>query len=117
MKKIFRRIIRITFLAMLTGTLTIAIIILFPQQSFARKLSHNKFTVYSNDNVDDKIKTVLDNAMILVQKSELYDSNYKFNIILCYNSFYNRIDDKLLGEGRIATARLNNVLIKVKIDA
>ena len=116
MKKIFKKILKITCLAMSSGTLTIAIIILFPQESFAKKLSHNKFTVYANDNVDDKIKTVLDNAMILVQKSELYDSNYEYNIILCYNSFYNRIDDKLLGEGRIATARLNNVLIKAKID-
>jgi hypothetical protein len=54
--------------------------------------------------------------MNLVQKSELYDSNYKYNIILCHNSFYNKIDDKLLGFGPAARATLNNVIIKVRID-
>src|SRR5580765_1446121 len=100
MKKIFKRVLKITFLSILAGILTITIIILFPQQLFAKKISYKKFTVYSNDNVDDNIKTVLGNALILVQKSELYNSNYMFNIILCNNSFYNKIDDKLLEVGR-----------------
>jgi hypothetical protein len=59
---------------------------------------------------------VLDNALILVQKSELHDTNYEYNIILCNNSFYNKIDDKLLGVGRTARATLKNVIIKVRID-
>jgi len=116
MKKIFKRVLKITFMTILAGILTITIIILFPQQLFAKKINYKKFTVYSNDSIDDNIKTVLDNALILVQKSELYDSNYKFNIILCNNSFYNKIDDKLLGIGRTARATLNNVIIKVRID-
>lgn len=116
MKKIFKRVFKITFLATLAGILTIAFIILFPQQLFAKKISYEKFTVYSNDKVDDNIKTVLGNALILVQKSELYDSNYDYNIVLCNNSFYNKIDDKLLGVGRTARATLKNVIIKVRID-
>ena len=116
MKKIFKRILKITFLAILTGILTIAVIILFPQQLFAKKLSYKEFTVYSNGKADDNIKTVLDNALILVQRSELYDPNYKYNIILCNNSFYNKIDDKVLGVGPSARSRLKNVLIKIRID-
>jgi hypothetical protein len=54
--------------------------------------------------------------MNLVQKSELYDSIYKYNIILCHNSFYNKIGDRLLEIGPAARATLNNVIIKVKID-
>jgi len=116
MKKIVKRIFKITLLTFLTTILTIGIIILFPQQLFAKKISYKKFTVYSNDNVDDNIKTVLDNALILVRRSELYDPNYSYNIILCNNSFYNKIDDKLLGTGPTARATSNNVIIKVKID-
>jgi len=116
MKKVLKRVLKITFLAVLTGILTIAVILLFPQQLFAKKISYEKFTVYSNAKIDDNIKTVLDNALILVQKSELHDTNYKYNIILCNNSFYNKIDDKLLGVGRTARATLKNVIIKVRID-
>ena len=117
MKKTFKRILKITFLSVLTGALTITAIILFPQQLFAKKLSYKKFTVYSNDKVDDNIKAVLDNALTLVQKSELYDPDFNYNIILCYNSFYNKIDDKVLGVGPTARARFKNVVIKVRIDA
>jgi hypothetical protein len=116
MKKIFKRTLKITFLATLTGVLTIVAIILFPQHLFAKKLSYKKFTVYSNDNIDNNIKPVLDSAFILVQRSELYDSTYNYNIILCNNSFYNKIDDKFLGAGPSARARLKNVIIKVRID-
>ena len=116
MKKIIKRIFKIALLILLTGVLTIVLIILFPQPLFAKKMNYKKFTVYSNNKIDNSIKAVLDNAINLVEKSELYDSNYKYNIILCNNSFYNKIDDKLLGVGRTARATLNNVIIKVRID-
>jgi hypothetical protein len=58
----------------------------------------------------------LDNAMNLVKKSEINDSDYKYNIILCFHSFYNNIDDKLFGEGPAARARLNDVIIKIRVD-
>ena len=116
MRKIFRSVIKMTFLTILTGILTIAIVILFPQRLFAHKLNYKEFTVYSNNKIDGDIKPVLDNALILVQKSELYDSNYRYNIVLCYNSFYNKIDNKILGTGPAARARLHNVIIKARID-
>lgn len=116
MKKIFNRIFKITLLAFLTAIVTIAIIILFPQRLFANKMHYKEFTVCSNDKIDDNIKIVLDNAMNLVRKSELYDSKYSYNIILGNNSFYNKIDDAFLGVGPTARATLNNVVIKVRID-
>lgn len=115
-KKIFKRIFKITLLTFFAGIFTIASIILFPQLLFANKIKYKEFTVYSNDKIDESIIIVLDKVMNLVQKSELYDSMYKYNIIFCYNSFYNKIDDKLLGIGRTARATLNNVIIKVRID-
>jgi hypothetical protein len=116
MKKIIKRIFKITLLTLLAGVLTIVVVILFPQPLFANKMSYKKFTVYSNDKIDNSIKTVLDNAMNLVQKSELYDSSCNYNIILCHNTFYNKIDDRLLGIGPAARSRLNDVIIKVRID-
>lgn len=117
MKKIFRRFFKITLLILTSGVLTIIAIILFPQPLFANKMNYKKFTVYSNNEINTGIRTVLDNVTDIVEKSELYDSDYKYNIILCNNSFYNKIDDKLLGIGRTARATLNNVIIKVRIDA
>jgi hypothetical protein len=116
MKKIFKRFLKITLMAIITGILTVTVIILFPQQLFAKKISYKTFTVYSNHYVDDSIKTVLDNALTLIQKSELYDSAYEYNIILCNHSLYNKIDEKLLGAGRTARTTLKNVIIKVRID-
>jgi len=37
MKKVLKRVLKITFLAVLAGILTIAVILLFPQQLFAKK--------------------------------------------------------------------------------
>jgi len=117
MKKLFKRVLKITSLTILTGILTIAIVILFPQRLFAKKISYKEFTVYSNNKIEDNIKTVLDSSLVLIQRSELYDPAYKYNIILCNNSFYNKIDNKILGSGPAARARLHNVIIKVRIDA
>src|SRR6185436_5923671 len=115
MKKIFRRTFKIILLTFFTGALTITLILVFPQRLFANKIKYKEFTVCSNDKIDDNIKIVLDKAMDLVQQSELYDPGYKYNIILCHNTFYNKIDD-LLGIGPAARARLNNVIVKVRID-
>jgi len=117
MKKIFKRVFKIILLAFFAGILAIVVIILFPQQLFAYKIEYKEFTVCSNDKIDDKIKILLDNAMHLVQKSELYDPSHKYNIILCHNTFYNKIDNRLLGIGPAARATFNkNVVIKVRID-
>jgi hypothetical protein len=116
MNKKFRRIFKRTLLTLLIIISAFAAIILFPQLLFANKMKYKKFNVCSNDKISYDIKIVLDNAMNLVQKSELYDSSYKYNIMLCHNSFYNKIDDRLLGIGPAARARLNNVIIKVRID-
>ncbi len=116
MNNIFRRTIKVTSIAIITTIVTIAIIVLFPEHLFAYKLEYKRFTVYSNEKMSDDIKTVLNDAMNLVKKSEINDSDYNYNIILCYNSFYNKLDDKLFGEGPAARARLNDVIIKVNID-
>jgi len=116
MKSTLKGVFKIASLAVLTGILTIAVIILFPQRLFANNITYKKFSVYANGKIDDAIKIVLDSALVLVQKSELYDPNYEYNIILCNNSFYNKIDNEILGTGPSARSRLHNVIIKIRID-
>lgn len=116
MKKKIKKFFKVTFLAFLSAFLTIAVIILFPEPLFANKLKYKEFTVCSNSTIDKNIIQVLDQAKALVQQSELYDSTYHYNIILAHRTFYNKIDDKIIGYGPAARARLNNVIIKIRID-
>jgi hypothetical protein len=116
MKKKFKRILKRTLLMLLIIISALVTIILFPQLVFANKLKYKNFKVCSNDKINHDIKIILDNVTDLVQRSELYDPSYKYNIILSHNTFYNKIDDRLLGIGPSARPRLNNVIIKVKID-
>jgi len=115
MSRKLRRIFKRTLWALFIVIAALVLTILFPQLLFANKVKYKKFMACSNYKISDEIKVVLDKAMSLVEKSELYDSGYHYNIILCHNTFYNKIDD-LLGSGQAARARLHNVIVKVKID-
>lgn len=100
-------------LVVIMGLITI---LLFPQPLFAYKVEYRQFSVYANEKISDRITTVLDSAVLLVQRSELYDPGYKVDIFLSYHSFYNTIDDKLLGAGPSARAIDNNLILKVAVD-
>ena len=117
MRKIIKRILVVTLLTFAVTITGVVTIILFPQLLFANKLEYKGFRVYSNEKISNDIIPVLDNSVKLVKESELYDLNYKFNVLLCYNSVFNKIDDKLLGFGPSARATLNHVTVKVRIDS
>lgn len=116
MKRKLRRIFKRTLLTLLVIISALVTIIIFPTLVFANKMKYKNFKVCSNHKIQEDFIPVLDDATALVQESELYDSNHKFNIILCHRSFYNKIDDKLLGSGPAARARLNNIIVKVRVD-
>lgn len=97
MKKRIKRILAVIMLTIVVTISGLATIILFPQPLFANQMEHKQFTVYSNEGISNDITLLLDNAMALAKKSELNDSNYKYDILLCFNSLFNKIDDKLLG--------------------
>lgn len=91
-------------------------IIFFPQPLFANKVAHKQFRVYSDKEINNDIGFVLNDAMDLVKRSELYDPTYTFDIFLSHHTIYNSIDDLFLGRGPTARAVDNNVIIKVAID-
>jgi hypothetical protein len=94
----------------------IVTIILYPQPLFANKMEYGQFKVYSNQKISDEIKPLLHSAISVVKKSELYDPAYKVDIFLSYNTFFNKIDDKILGYGATARAIDNNLVFKVAVD-
>jgi hypothetical protein len=116
MKKTIKRILAVASLVVFVFITGLATIIIFPQPLFANKIEHKGFTVYSNDKISRDIIPILENAMKLVQKSELHDPNYTYDIFLSYNSFFNTIDDKVIGFGPSARATDNNVIFKVEVD-
>lgn len=117
MRKTIKRILAVASLTIIITVSGLATIILFPQPLFANKIEYKEFTVYSNEEINNDIIPLLDNAMELVKESELNDPNYKYDIFLCYNSLFNKIDDKLLGIGPSARVTDNNITVKVKVDS
>ena len=115
MRKTIKRILAVASLTIIITVSGLATIILFPQPLFANKIEHKEFTVYSNEEINNDIILLLDNAMKLVKESELNDPSYKYDIFLSYNSLFNKIDDKLLGFGPSARATDNNIIVKVRV--
>lgn len=116
MKKTIKRILAITSLTIIVAISGLATIILFPQPLFAYKMEHKQATVYSNEKINHDIISILDNALKLVEESELSNPNYKFDIFLCHNTLFNQIDNKVLGFGPSARATDNNITIKVRVN-
>lgn len=117
MKKTIKRILAGTLLTVIITVSGLLTIIIFPEPLFAKKLEHGQFKVYSNNKINKDVEIILDNAVNLVKRSELYDPTYTYDIFLSYNSLFNKIDDKFLGHGPTARATDNNVIIKVDIDS
>jgi hypothetical protein len=115
-KKKIKRVLYWTLITILVFVASLATLILYPQPLFANKLEYRQFRVYSNDRIGNEIQPVLDMAVSLVKNSELYDSTYKVDIFFAYNSFFNKLDTKVFGEGPTARSIDNNLVIKVNVD-
>jgi hypothetical protein len=80
MKKILKRIFAGTLLMATVTVSGLVTIIFFPEPLFATKLEHGQFTVYANQQADDHIGVILNNALGFVKKSELYDPAYRWDV-------------------------------------
>ena len=115
-KKKIKKVLYSLLLTILVFVLCVATIILYPQPLFANKVEYQQFKVYSNEKIGNEIRSVLDSALSLVKKSELFDSTYKVDIFLSYHTFLNTIDDKVFGYEQAARAIDNNLVFKVAVD-
>jgi len=117
MRKTLKKLFAGTLLMSLVIVSGLASIILFPEPLFANKLEHGQVNVYANAPIEGSMTVVVDNALTLVKKSELYDPTYTFDLFFSYNSLFNKVDGALLGEFVSARATDNNVVVKVDIDS
>lgn len=115
-KKKIKTILYSIVTAIFLFVLSLAATILYPESLFANKLEYRQFKVYSNGKIGDEIRPILDSAISLVKKSELYDSTYKVDVFFAYGTFFNKVDTKIFGEGPVARSIDNNLVVKVKID-
>lgn len=115
MKRIIKKAIvslLMTAFVLISGLVTI---MLFPQPLFAHKMEYKQFRVYSDNMPDKGIEIILDKAYQLVEKSELHDKYYQYDIFFSHDNIYNRIED-LQGKGPAARATAGNIVFKVSVD-
>lgn len=91
-KWILRLTVTVVFIAAL-----LAIIILNPVLTYANKTVHNNYTVYHQQPIGSRLLIQLDNATVLLQKSEWYSPSLKLDICLNDGSAYPRLVQKIRG--------------------
>lgn len=78
-----KRILKITTLSILTFGLIYLTLLIYPYILFVHKIDYNNCTIYSDNKIDDNIKSIIDDAINRISKSDLYDRNIHFNIFIC----------------------------------
>jgi hypothetical protein len=63
-------------------------LILFPQILFSNKIEYKNFKIYSNDKIDDNINVIIDNVIVQLKTSSIYDSTVPQKVFFIDNSFY-----------------------------
>lgn len=106
------------FLLVLVACLCVYVyLVLFPQVLFKEKVSYRNFNIYSNEHIDNKIFEIIDNAIVELRKSELYDSTKKQKIFFIHDSFYNRLTgDYNRNQLGYHEFFINNTMIVPKVD-
>lgn len=114
MKTTKKTFFAITFM-LLVSAIFLAGLFLLPQNLFANRLDYNSFRIYSNKPIDSKLTLILDNALNIVKKSELFDRTYQYDIFIANNSLYNYLDSRILGPA-MSRSIDNNIILKVGLD-
>ena len=88
--KIKKWTIRLTITALFIAALLL-VIILNPMLTYANKTTHNNFSIYHNQAIDNNFLTTLDEAAQLLKGSEFYNPNLKLDICLNDGAAYTKI--------------------------
>lgn len=92
-------------------------LILFPQPLFSNSYEYKNFKIYSNYELNQEaFNDAIDKAIVIVNKSEINDPNYNYDVFLASETSYNQIDNFILGEWPVARAIDNNVIIKREVN-
>lgn len=101
-----------TFIA-IGGLMTL---LLHPLPLFSHQQTFGPCTVYSMAPVDVQWEEHIEQAIALISRSSIYDSTYKYDIILAHNTWYNALDNKALDDWAAARAIDNNIVIKAPVN-
>lgn len=115
MRKVLKRILLGAALTTIISFASIAALILYPQILFAEKTVYKGFNIYSNNPLDDSYKSAIDYTIEVTQTSEIYEPDNQLDIFLCYGSFYNDFDTKILGF-EMAKSIHDNIVLKVPVN-
>lgn len=95
----------------------ICTLLLFPQPLFSHSYTHENFRIFSSSEINSSsLYKSIDQAREVVSLSELHDPNYHFDLFLADQTFYNRLDSRVLGDWPVARATHNNITIKQAVD-
>lgn len=89
--------------------------VLYPNNLFAKRKAFKAFNLYSNKEIKGDYQPILDKAIDIVKTSELYDSNYKYDIFLTDETVYKSVIFKLIGPS-LARSIDNNILLNISAD-
>ncbi len=95
-----RQIKKWAFRLTVTGLLIaglLLVIVLNPFLTYANKTTHNNFTVYHNQQIDNLILGQLDQAQKIIKQSEFYNSNLQLDICLNDGSNYTKLVETIGG--------------------
>lgn len=107
----------IKIIVTLWSTLILVIItcdylILHPEFYIDQSLSYSQFRVYSNNPVEPEIKTLLDDVLKRLKKSEIHTESRVYKIIFTENNIYS----KLFKHKEIAFAFGNCIMLNGNVD-
>lgn len=115
MKTILKRILVGAALTSVISLVVVAVLILNPQILFAVDKTHEDFTIYSNNEIPDSFETTIDEALVLIKASEIYEPNQRLYIFISHGSIFNELETKILGYA-VARCTYNNIILKADVD-
>lgn len=114
MKKFKRMLLRVIICLIIIFS-GLVVLMLNPQVLYANAAHYKQVTVYSQSKLDKSFNQVIDHALMLVQKSELYDKNFAFDVFINDGrSFVNLV--KFIYGNAYGWGYHNNVILNGSID-
>ena len=92
-------------------------LILFPQVLFSNTIAYRNFKIYANEKIDDKIYEIIDNVIVQLQTSAIYDSTVHQKVFFIEGSFYEKMTKYFsIERAGYHEFLVNNSMVVPKVD-
>ncbi|MEL6639479.1 MAG: hypothetical protein AAFR05_22225 [Bacteroidota bacterium] len=116
MKSKLKKLIASILLFLTVAIVGLISLLLAPQALFAHDWEHDKFHLYADYPLPTDLAPTLDRALHLIESSELYDPDYRYELFFVHQTFYNRIDNLVFNPYAAARPTDNNIYVKAPVD-